>query len=207
VESTICFLQYLKVIDSLNRVFPVTGSWENPNVTAMFVAMAIPSVFILYIENKKHLHRLANFLLFLFIIILLILKCRTAFIGSMAGILVILNYRYRLFQKAKEKSNRSAVVIIAVILFAFLVPAINYAYRTKKNSADGRKLVWKISAKMVLKKPLWGYGYGFFERNYNLSQSTYFEDGNGSPSEMYNAGFVKMGYNEFIQNTVEGGLK
>jgi O-antigen polymerase len=205
-ESAICLLQYFKIVNSLNNYFAVTGSWENPNVTAMFIAMAVPSVFVLYTENKRPLIKLANFLLVLFIITLLTIKCRTAFIGSITAIVIILNSKYQLFQKAWDKKNRSAVILIAVVLFAVIFSVMNYAYQAKKASADGRKLIWKISTEMAMQKPLLGYGYGSFERNYNLFQSRYFEAGNGTPDEIQNAGFVRMGYNELIQNMVEGGF-
>jgi hypothetical protein len=44
-------------------------------------------------------------------------------------------------------------------------------------SADARVVVWKISAEMIIQRPLLGYGYGSFERNYSLFQSNYFKSG------------------------------
>ncbi len=206
VEAAICILQYWNLFRSFNTYFPVTGTWENPNVIAMFMAMAVPCAFSLLYDPKKHIRRAAPIILFLLFSILLILKCRTAVIGSVLGVLVILNGRYGLISKARERKNRSATILITCLLFALIIPAANYAYEIKKASADGRKLVWKISSEMIVKKPLLGYGYGLFERNYNLYQAQYFESGKGTSSEIQNAGFVRMGYNELLQNAVEGGL-
>jgi O-antigen polymerase len=206
VESVICILQYLKVVNSLNSYFQVTGTWENPNVTAMFMAMTIPSALNLFDNDRRYIKKTAPFILLLFIVVLFILQCRTALIGAIAGVIIVLNYKYRLYQKVKDKKNRKGIILFASFLFAIAIPAINYAYQAKKASADGRKLVWKISAAMVTNKPIFGYGYGSFEKNYNLFQSRYFKDGNGYTDEIHNAGFVRMGYNELIQNAVEGGF-
>ncbi len=162
-QSGICFLQYLGVIKSLNSFFEVTGTWENPNVTAMFIAMAVPCTFALFNDKRRYFQKATLFILLLFISTLFILKCRTAIIGAITGVIIIANSKYQLLQKAKIKQNRTSTILIASILLAFIIPVINHAYLAKKASADGRKLVWKISSGMVVHKPLFGYGYGSFE--------------------------------------------
>ena len=67
-------------------------------------------------------------------------------------------------------------------------------------------LIWKLSAGMVIEKPLTGYGYGRFEYDYNLNQANYFSEGNATASEIKNSAYVRMAYNEYLQNAVEGGL-
>lgn len=49
-ECILCFLQAMGFVKSPNRYFKVTGSWLNPNVTAMFLAMALP-VFFVFLKN------------------------------------------------------------------------------------------------------------------------------------------------------------
>jgi len=79
-------------------------------------------------------------------------------------------------------------------------------YSLKKASAQGRVLIWKISLDMIKERPLVGFGYGNFEHMYNLHQSVYFKNTSATAQEKQNAGYVKMAYNEFLQNTVEGGI-
>jgi O-antigen polymerase len=79
-------------------------------------------------------------------------------------------------------------------------------YTAKQSSADGRKLIWKLSAQMVLEKPVFGYGYDSFEKEYNQFQAEYIKTGKASEGELRYAAPVKMAYNEPLQNAVEGGL-
>ena len=205
-EASVCILQFFKLLNSLNNYFAVTGTWENPNVIAMFIAMSIPSAYVLIYDEKKYIRKAIPFILLFLISTLLILKCRTAIAGAVLSGFIILTNKYQLVTKINDKRNRSAIALIIIMSLGVMVPIINYAYHAKKESADGRMLVWKISLKMITDKPLFGYGYGAFEKNYNLFQSQYFESGKGTTGEMKNAGYIRMGYNEFIQNAVEGGL-
>lgn len=52
VESVICLLQYANIIQSQNHFFKVTGTWENPNVTAIFLAMAMPIILTLLFSSQ-----------------------------------------------------------------------------------------------------------------------------------------------------------
>lgn len=58
---------------------------------------------------------------------------------------------------------------------------------------------------MVLSRPI-GYGYGLFERNYNLWQGRYFAYEKGTDKEKYYAEMTITPYNDFIEECVEGGV-
>lgn len=81
----------------------------------------------------------------------------------------------------------------------------NGLYKMKKDSADGRLLIWKLSATMIAEKPM-GYGYGLFEKNYNLRQADYFANEKHTDTEERNADFVYMPYNDYLEQGVEGGI-
>jgi len=206
VESIICVSQYFGLSPSSNHYFVVTGTWENPNVTAMFIAMATPSAFSLYLQPQKLLKTTATVCILTFFVTILLLQCRTALIGGIVALGILYNSKYALIQRVKQSSNRSGKIVLILVSFAIITFFGNYMYLLKKTSADGRQLIWKLSTKMILDKPICGYGYGLFARNYNLFQSRYFEKGNGDLNEAQQAGFVHMGYNEFLENTAEGGL-
>ncbi len=66
------------------------------------------------------------------------------------------------------------ILILGIAVSGWLV--MYYSYKTKQASADGRILIWKVSAGLLAGKPFGGYGYGLFEREYNLAQGQkYFE--------------------------------
>ncbi len=206
IESSICIGQYLGCISNFNNDFKVTGTWENPNVTAMFIAMSVPALFCLIFHPKALYKKLGICCLIIVVVALVLLQCRTALIGSIVSVFILLNNRYSIIHRIKNSSNRSGSILLISFCLALIIPLAISFYGAKKASADGRKLIWKLSIEMIKDKPITGYGYGLFGKNYNLFQSQYFKSGNGSYSELQNAGFVHMGYNEFLQNGVEGGV-
>lgn len=203
IEALYCFIQYSGFAKSQNIYFKVTGSWENPNVTAIFLALTVP--FFLYVlkrKNKKII--LAGFVIL--ISALLMLKCRAAFIGTIVSIIVFYSLEYRLADWAKNKKNNLSVKAFLVLSLIISVSACSYLYNSKKDSADGRKFIWKLSSVMAMEKPLTGYGYGYFEKEYNLFQANYIKKGNATPEELVTAGPVIMPHNELLLHAVEGGF-
>jgi O-antigen ligase len=205
-EAVLCIGQYLKLFDSLNNYFSVTGSCENPNVTAMFLVMALPACWFNTYLTKGTWNKVIKASILVIICAVFMLQCRTAIIGLIAEALIIGNYQFRLLDQFRSKTNRSLAILLSVLFGGIIMLLGISLYNSKRASADGRKLIYKISTQMILNKPITGYGYGTFERNYNLAQADYFKNGNGTSTEAENADFVKMGYNEFLQNGVEGGL-
>ncbi len=206
-ESIICIFQFGGVINSQNQFLKVSGTWENPNVTAMFLAMSIPAVVSINLFKKYPAAIwFSRCLAAVIFIAILLLKCRTAFIGSFVALIIIVNNKYNFLNKLKEKYSVAKQLLLLFLSLALIITVAVYAYKWKQNSADGRKLVWKISASMVAQNPIKGIGLGNFEHNYNLQQAAYFAEGKGSSKEITNASFVNMAYNEFLQNAVEGGM-
>lgn len=206
IESLICIFQYVGFLDTFNQYFKVTGTSENPNIIAMFIAISIPCIFTLSHNKHKFIRKSIPYVLIFLVGTLYLLECRSALLGSAIGIFIILNHKYQLYTKVKDKKNHILLILTAFIIISISFPLALHSYKAKQASADGRKLIWKVSAEMISHKPLFGYGYGAFERDYNLFQSRYFEKGDAQSNEINNAGFVKMAYNEVIQNTVEGGI-
>lgn len=94
-----------------------------------------------------------------------------------------------------------------MLLFSITIFIVGiHLYQIKNNSADGRLLIWKLSTKMIAENPFKGYGYGLFERNYNLKQASYFANQTSSNTERRNASFVAMAYNDYLEQTIEGGI-
>lgn len=204
LEALICLFQFFKIIDSYNTLFLVTGTWVNPNVIAMFIALAFPiGLYFFFTSNQK---KLCGLILLLLLGAILLLQCRTALIGLITSTILQLNDRYNILSMIINKRNRIMAVLFTTIAFGFIIKLGTVLYESKKASAEGRRLIWKVSTQMIAKKPLIGYGYGNFETNYNLNQANYIKLGYASVKELENAGPVNMAYNEFLQNAVDGGL-
>lgn len=204
LEALLCVGQWAGLLDSQSHFFKVTGTWENPNVTAMFIAIALPALF-----SVKAFYRLRRITLmaclFVLCFALILLDCRTAWISIALIAAIYGNKRYGLLKRFGTLNNvYKAIICLSVIVLVTFAGI--WLYQHKKSSANGRLLIWKISAQMISQKPITGFGYGLFEREYNLFQANYFNHHQGNILEKANAGFVHMAYNEFLQNTVEGGI-
>ena len=103
VESFVCFAQYFNFIPSLSKYFAVTGTWENPNVTGMFLAMASTACFII-LRDKKTLYKyVAVIILIAILLAIIILKTRSAILG---GIIICSPYflhKLRFLSTSKQK--------------------------------------------------------------------------------------------------------
>jgi O-antigen polymerase len=203
IQSLYCLGQYLGVFHSQNEQFRVSGSWTNPNVTAEFLAMAMP-VFLFLLQSK--FKKIVHLSLIILVTAIGLLKCRSAYIGAVLSVLVFYALQYDFanwFKNPKNKSSRNALLIIALL---FIIPTATQLYESKKASADGRQFIWKLSALMTIQKPLTGYGYGSFSKEYNLFQAKYIEEGKATLEEQHNAGPTITAHNELLQNAVEGGI-
>ncbi|MBC7913330.1 MAG: O-antigen ligase family protein [Pyrinomonadaceae bacterium] len=207
LEALVCILQYFGWVKSYSSYFIVTGTWVNPNVTAMCLAMSFPVILGLYFKSSaKQQKRFIVSCLIILVCAILLLKCRTAYIGTIVGSVVVLHFQYNLLGFLCNKKNRAGSVLAIVVILILFIPLIISQYYSKKASADGRKLVWKMSFQMILDQPLTGYGFGNFEQAYNLHQAAYVKQGYASSEELVNVGYVKSAYNDFLENTVEGGI-
>jgi O-antigen polymerase len=98
-------------------------------------------------------------------------------------------------------SNQTKIVGSAVLIITILVGL----YFLKKDSADGRLLIWQCSARMIANKPLLGHGVGGFQREFMLYQADFFRTHPASSYSM-RADIVKHPFNEYLLLLVEHGL-
>jgi len=140
------------------------------------------------------------------LIALLLLKCRAAFIGTIISVVIFYGLEYNLISWIKNNKGKPMAKALIILSLLIIIPLSSYLYNAKKASADGRKFIWKVSSVMALEKPLTGYGYGYFEKEYNLYQAGYIKNGKATQEELKNAGPVIMPHNELLHNLVEGGF-
>lgn len=206
LEAIICILQATHFMESGSPYFKVTGTSINPNVTAMFLSMAFPLIIVVKEKFKHAKSVVIGLFIVLIISALFLLKCRTALIATF---LVSLVFIYRTYVLKYILSNRiylSWKICFTIIVLLITCFFFKNLYNFKKASADGRVLIWKVSSNMIEEKPLFGYGFGAFERHYNIAQGKYFKKNIGSKDERINADHCYVGYNEYLQNGVEGGI-
>lgn len=224
------FAQWLGFMQPEDALYPITGFNDNPNVTAMYLVGVLP---LLLTSPKGSGNRpdMAFSLkvrvwlgLFIFFALLL-LRCRTAYIGLAVEICVFMFMKFspteRMVEKLKngkiEVSNKKELPLFNSSTFKFykvcaicgtiIIAAIfvGKLYNMKRDSADGRLLIWRLSAQMIVEQPL-GHGYGLFEKHYNQRQAEYFGGNGGTDTERRTATFTCMAYNDYLEHGVDGGI-
>lgn len=133
---------------------------------------------------------------------------RSAWIASCAGSGLVLGRHYRLTEKLRHyyHAHRKRVYIYGTIAAILLAGIGTGMYLLKKGSADGRMLMWKVSAKAIAENPWTGAGAGHFAGIFGQAQAAYFACGQGSEQEELVAGSPEYGFNEYLQIGVEHGL-
>lgn len=195
VESIVVAAQFTGLFPVPNPYFLCTGTWGNPNVTAIFLAMGLYPLLLL---KKQAVTRLSKWiykpLLALVLLAIIVLQCRSAWMAA----LVFLVYTYAVptrqyLANMAGNARRIAVVVAAIIIFVLALSLFQF----KKASAESRLRVWAGSIQLITQRPLTGYGFGSFEKYYN----TY------AAAQQYPVNdHVNTAYNDWLEMGVEGGL-
>lgn len=188
---TACFLQAIFGIVQFfgffqaSTVFRVTGSFDNPAGFAACLCAGFPFVGFLLSDNNKYI-RYGGWMAGFVIAVAVVLSQSRAGIMSIAFIcFILLNMKF--FHKRWMKC-------LSLVCFALLLSG---CYWMKKDSADGRLLIWRCSADMVKDAPWFGHGIGSFEASYMDYQADYFRK-HGENHYFMLADNVKHPFNEYL---------
>ncbi len=135
---------------------------------------------------------------------------RSAWIAVAVGVLVILTLHYNLLAKIKSYVYRYRLRAFIIIIFIVVALGVTFigVYNLKRDSADGRFFIWKISSFVMMKQPIFGVGLGNFSEAYGRAQYDYFlhKTDENNQSEMRVADSPAYAFNECIQIGVEEGF-
>lgn len=196
----ICFLlavygllQYLNIF-SIHIKYGITGSYDNPAGFASTLCAGLPFIGFLSLYVKYKYIRFIRWGIFVAIVAAVILSQSRAGIFSIAVVVVI-----HLFRQLREKK------VLKYLLLCGLFLSFLYCYWMKKDSADGRLLIWRCGVDMVEDAPWTGHGVGSFEARYMDYQAAYFRQHKHDCFSML-AGNVKQPFNEFLKVLFNFGI-
>jgi O-antigen polymerase len=206
---SVCFLQaYYGLfqlagwLPSNHSNFAVTGSFDNPAGFVVVLSLGFPIGLFLLAKAKK-------IEWYLTVASLIVIAVAVFFSGSRTGMLaIIISSGVFFLLKRSILSGFSQFKYQKLLLVLFLglfLCGVLILYCQKKDSADGRLLVWKVSTEMIKDKPVLGYGLGAFHAKYMDYQADYFKNNPDSEFELL-ADNVKHPFNEFIKIAVEFGI-
>jgi len=105
----------------------------------------------------------------------------------------------------KVLDSRLKKLLFYTLGIAALSSIIFALYHYKKDSADGRILIWKVGFEMIQDKPILGHGINSFQSNYMHYQADYFEQ-HPTHELRYLAGNNAYAFNEVLRLIAEQGL-
>ncbi len=221
IESCIGLAQLYGWEISHHSLFRITGTFFNPGPYSGYVAMVAPMALYYAISDRKILklkfdRRLLPFIIrwsigtATIVVSLLILPAsmsRIAWLGLLAGsglVMSILLFRQKKYKEYLIIHKKRVIIILCSMVVCLLIALIGM-YHLKKDSADGRALMWKISMSVV-PDHLQGSGLGSFPAVYGEAQANYFEEGKGTEIEERVAGNPEYAFNEYLQICIEQGV-
>jgi tetratricopeptide (TPR) repeat protein len=186
-------LQYVGFFPAIGG-FRITGSFDNPAGFAACLCAGFP-VFFFFIRKKYVWQRWLSLTAIIILCIAVVLSAsRAGMISLIVVCLALIVYKFPINAKLK--------LTIVSLTFAL---ALSGLYFLKKDSADGRLLIWRCSWEMIKDKPLFGHEHGGFKAHYMDYQADYFAHHSDSRYEML-ADNVNRPFNEYLLLLTDYGL-
>lgn len=206
---SVCFLQACYGLFQLagwlpsnHSNFAIMGSFDNPAGFAAVLSLVFPIGLTLLARAKK----IESYLT---VAGLIVIAMAVFFSGSRTGMLaIIISFAAFLLLKTNIKDKFRQFKyhkLLLVILWGLIICGAFILYYQKKDSADGRLLIWKVSFAMMTDKPILGHGIGAFQAKYMDYQAEYFGSNPDSKFKFLTDN-VKHPFNEFTKVAVELGI-
>ncbi len=197
--------------------FKLTGTFFNPGPYTGYLAILLPISLDIMLGTessisskpcitKKAIHYFAGICFFSILVILPAGMSRSAWLAALVSCGWVYIIKKNVWSRIKKKKINKSVCFGITIAF-LLTLSIGWSfYLIKRDSANGRFLIWKVTCKALAKHPIKGIGLGGFPAAYAQAQATYFASGNSSEIERRVAGCPKYAFNEYLHIALEQGL-
>ena len=194
---------------SNHSLFKLTGDFYNPGPYSGYLAIVLPvCLWMILRQTKIYLHYLGWIGLLAIIVVLPAGMSRTAWIAAAISCGWVYWVQRIGWEKTKRymNGNRTLAIVSSILILISIAGSLAGIYLLKKDSANGRLLLWKVMGQAIREQPWTGTGTGGFPAAYAEAQAEYFTSGKASETEMLVAGCPEYGFNEFLQIGLEQGL-
>ena len=194
-----------------HALFKTTGSFFNSGPYGGFLALMFPLTLHYWLYFKHKNKPFAYIFMFIGIVCMLVFPAtlsRTAWIAAIAGCGFVLVFdtriiiKLQIFRRQQQKQFALYILIFSVITTGTLCGI----YYLKKDSANGRLFMWKITTLAIKDKPIAGVGLGGFSASYAKAQIEYFKSEKASVTERLVAGSPEYAFNEYLRIFLEQGV-
>lgn len=209
IMNTVCLLGVLEILYSILQLVGLvpdnyrysyfSGSLNNPAVFGMLLSFCIPISVYYATKTEGRARVLWEFLSLLYGVFIVLSDSRTAILASVCGIVVILIIEIESFQKLFSCKCSRYIGLISIVAFCVAM------YYYKRNSADGRFLIWTVCMEMIKEKPWFGWGFDGYIAQYMNYQADYMNANPKSPFILL-AGETQNPFNEFLHIAILYGV-
>jgi O-antigen ligase len=206
---------------SQHSLFRITGSFFNPGPYACYVAVISPMAFyylLKYRTNYATKFHFRNFRIYILwgiatltvvssVLVLPATMSRASWLAATGGCTWVLFTFLTENKKMKAVialNKKRCMLITSAIVILIIVGGVGM-YHLKKDSANGRMLIWKNTIELIKQNPM-GVGIGNFSGSYGHVQAVYFEAEHGTEDEKHVAGNPEYAFNEYLQLCAEQGI-
>lgn len=185
--------QYFNVLPSTAN-FRVTGSFDNPAGFAASLCAGFPFSFYFVFTKERWGKYFAATIIFIIALAVVLSGSRTGVISLLIVLFAALIYKFPIHIKSK--------FLVLLILFFSITSCL---YFLKKDSANGRLLIWLCTSEMIKEKTTIIPDPGRFKANYMDYQAIYFEK---YPASIFAslADNVNRPFNEYLRLLSDYGL-
>lgn len=211
VEAVWGLGQLYNFFPSNHHLFKTTGSFFNSGPYGGFISLMFPLILHCWIMYRGKNKIIEYAILAVGIICLLVFPAtlsRTAWVGAIAGCVLVLFFDTGIIVKLNDYKKRQPkkVILLTVICSILFIGSVFGIFHLKKDSANGRLFMWKITALAIKESPARGVGLGGFPAAYANAQMNYFKSGKGSETEKLVAGSPEYAFNEYLKIFLEQGI-
>lgn len=220
-QAIYSILQLYGIYPSNHNLFKVTGGFFNPGPLSGYLAPLLLIALTVYLHRgqlisaSRKSHTFLNKIIYEYlpviniVAILLVLsasKSRAAWVSVLIGCAYLIFTKYNILNIVTIHLNtriKKIVGILGIVTIATIL--ISGIYFLKKDSANGRLLIWKVTTQMIKQKPIAGHGYNSFQAKYMNYQAEYFSKATNAQEALL-ADDTKYAYNFLLKTTAEYGI-
>lgn len=199
VQIIIAFLQLVGIIPSFHQFFRFTATFRNPAIFSMMLTLCLPICIFYYINSANKRHAKWFFLTFLVALWIVMSESRACMIAATCS-----SFTVAFLENARFRNLVSCRRICYLFLLCGIIALIGL-YFYKRDSADGRILIWLVSFKMIATKPILGWGEDVFAASYMPYQAMFLQE-NEESRFAYLADNITHPFNEFLLLAIKYGI-
>lgn len=190
-------IQYADICSSENQ-FKVNGGFDNPAGYASMLTFSAPFIIYFTLSNNRWI-KYGAWIIYMMTVAGVILSASRSGILTILilTILYIVRYHKSVFTNLNSTKKNILIILIITVILGL--------YFTKKDSANGRILIWKCTWEMIKDMPLFGHGYKSFKAEYMLYQANYFAE-NPESKFILLSDNIRHPFNEFLLLIAEFGF-